>query len=71
MTDTRNCYKCAHYSGEGCGSWECEFIDRKEAIRAWKKLKSEEAETKPIPHDDYVESGNDYIEPQTEREGDR
>ena len=49
MTDTeRRCEDCAYarpfseYSNR-CTAWECEYIPRKEAIEAWKKLKAEEA----------------------------
>lgn len=42
MTNERNCENCAHarpYGGENdnrCDVWECEYIDRKEAIKAYK-----------------------------------
>lgn len=42
MTNERNCENCAHarpFGGENdnrCDAWECEFIDRKEAIEAYK-----------------------------------
>lgn len=36
MSD-RNCNACARYSPEGCTAWGCEFIDRSEAIEAYKE----------------------------------
>lgn len=42
MTNERNCENCVHahpFGGENdnrCDAWECEFIDRKEAIEAYK-----------------------------------
>ena len=42
MTNERNCETCAHaqpYGGENdnrCDAWECEYIDRQEAIEAYK-----------------------------------
>lgn len=41
-TTSRNCENCAHakpFGGENdnrCDAWECEFIDRQEAIEGWK-----------------------------------
>lgn len=42
MTNERNCENCAHarpFGGENdnrCDAWECEYIDRQEAIEAYK-----------------------------------
>lgn len=42
MTNKRDCENCVYakpYGGENdnrCAAWECEFIDRKEAIEAYK-----------------------------------
>lgn len=42
MTNERNCETCAHaqpFGGENdnrCDAWECEYINRKEAIKAYK-----------------------------------
>ena len=40
----RDCKNCAYSSpyegiGNGCTTWSCEFISRKEAIKAWKRSK--------------------------------
>lgn len=39
------CKSCAYSSpfdgeGNGCTSWDCEYINRKDAIRAYKDMKS-------------------------------
>lgn len=36
MSD-RDCENCARCGREGCKSWDCDFIPRKEAIEAWKE----------------------------------
>ena len=36
MKDERNCARCAYLTGTGCSAWDCEFIDREEAIKAYK-----------------------------------
>ena len=42
MTNERDCETCAHahpYGGENdnrCDAWECDYINRKEAIEAYK-----------------------------------
>lgn len=47
MTNKRDCENCAHarpFGGENdnrCDAWECEFIDRKEAIEAYKARKND------------------------------
>ena len=42
----RDCRTCVHsnFHGEdnGCDSWECEYINKKEAIEAWKEKKANE-----------------------------
>ena len=48
MTETRNCLNCARYNGE-CSSWDCDFIDRFDAIRAY-KLKRTRGEWKAYYH---------------------
>ena len=45
----RDCRTCVHsnFHGEdnGCDSWECEYINKKEAIEAWKeKYQSEKGD---------------------------
>lgn len=49
----RDCETCIHarpYGGENdnrCSAWECEYINRAEAIEAWETLKAiREAEAK-------------------------
>ena len=43
MMNDRDCERCVHsrpYGGESnnrCTSWDCEFIDRKEAIKAYRE----------------------------------
>lgn len=32
----RDCENCARCGRDGCKAWDCDFIPRKEAIRAWK-----------------------------------
>lgn len=45
MTD-RDCENCARCGRDGCKSWDCDFIPRKEAIEAWKeKYRSEKGES--------------------------
>lgn len=34
-----DCNKCVWGTRDGgCASWECEFIDRVEAVKAWRKM---------------------------------
>lgn len=45
--DNRDCKTCAYSSpgegiGNGCTAWMCEYINKWEAIEAWKKLHEEE-----------------------------
>ena len=45
MTNERNCENCVHakpFGGENdnrCDAWECEYINRQEAIEAYKERK--------------------------------
>ena len=32
----RDCENCARCGRDGCKAWDCDFIPRKEAIKAWK-----------------------------------
>ena len=45
----RDCRTCVHsnFNGEdnGCRMWNCEYINKKEALEAWKKLHSEEGDS--------------------------
>ena len=42
MTDREKCESCIHakpFGGENdnrCGAWDCDYINRKEAIEVWK-----------------------------------
>ena len=38
----RDCENCARCGRDGCKSWDCDFIPRKEAIEAWKEKKASE-----------------------------
>ena len=39
----RDCNSCVFGQRDGdCASWSCNYISRKEAVEAWKKLKAEE-----------------------------
>ena len=46
MTDKERCESCIHAKPFGgsndnrCGAWECEYINRKEAIEIWKAYKN-------------------------------
>lgn len=33
----RDCENCARCGRDGCKSWDCDFIPRKEAIEAWQE----------------------------------
>ena len=49
--EERRCKECAWSSpydgnGNGCTSWNCEFISRKEAIKAWKEKYGKEGGVK-------------------------
>ena len=34
--EIRECSKCAYLTGTGCSAWDCDYIDREEAIKAYK-----------------------------------
>lgn len=43
----RDCFNCVHKHPDGnCGSWDCEYINRREAIEAWRAMKGEAVEPK-------------------------
>ena len=47
MKVERDCENCVRNKPNvGCTSWDCDYINRKEAIEAWKKLHKERKETK-------------------------
>ena len=51
----RDCKNCARNKPDvGCTSWDCDFIDRKEAIKAWKRM-SNAKEVKYYDEDEKVE----------------
>lgn len=33
----RDCKTCAYDTRDGCSTWDCEYINRNEAIEAWKR----------------------------------
>ena len=42
----RDCKNCVHNTPDGCESWECEYINRDEAIECYEIVKAmREAET--------------------------
>ena len=44
-----DCNKCVWGTRDGgCASWDCEFIDRDEAVKAWRQLSSADPEPKEI-----------------------
>ena len=45
----RDCDNCARCGRDGCKSWDCDFVPRKEAIEAWKE-KYETADRKTEPN---------------------
>lgn len=36
----RDCKNCVHNTSDGCEAWECEYINRAEAIEAYETLKA-------------------------------
>lgn len=36
----RDCKTCVHQTADGCSAWECEYINRDEAIEAYEILKA-------------------------------
>ncbi len=56
----RDCENCARCGRDGCKSWNCDFVPRKEAVEAWKE-KHEAAGHKTEPAAFKMEHGmNDY-----------
>jgi hypothetical protein len=50
VTGKLDCNKCVWGTRDGgCASWECEFIDRDDAVKAWRNLPSAEPEPQWIP----------------------
>ena len=41
----RDCANCIRYTPDGCSTWTCDYINRKEAIRIYEKTKKAEAES--------------------------
>ena len=60
MTNRERCESCIHAKPFGgsndnrCGAWECEYINREEAIEIWKAYKNGELIRR-------VENGKDKI----------
>ena len=46
----RDCDNCARCGRDGCKSWDCDFVPRKEAIEAWK----EKHETADRPQGEWI-----------------
>ena len=45
MESERNCNACIWSTRDGgCSSWDCEFVDKREAYKAWKERQDETAE---------------------------
>ena len=43
VTGKLDCNKCVWGTRDGgCASWECEFIDRDDAVKAWRNMPSTE-----------------------------
>lgn len=44
-TSKADCNNCIWSSRDGsCSSWDCEFVDKREAYKAWKERQDETAE---------------------------
>ena len=39
----RDCDNCARCGRDGCTSWDCKYINRKEAIEAWEEKYGKES----------------------------
>ena len=48
VEDERPCDSCVNVTRYGCVSWNCEYINRDEAIKAWRE-KHETADRKTEP----------------------
>ena len=60
VEDERPCDSCVNRTRYGCVSWNCEYINRDEAIKAWRE-KNEKADRKTEP----TISKMEQVEPQT------
>ena len=60
VEDERPCDSCVNVTRYGCASWNCEYINRDEAIKAWRE-KNEKADRKTEP----TISKMEQVEPQT------
>ena len=49
VEDERPCDSCVNRTRYGCVSWNCEYINRDEAIKAWRE-KNEKADRKTEPN---------------------
>ena len=79
VEDERPCDSCVNVTRYGCVSWNCEYINRDEAIKAWREKhetadrKTENCSEKPNNCEDCIWSVCNYNkafkdEPQTETE---
>ena len=44
-TEIRDCGSCVYASMQGCVAWSCGYINREEAVEAWKELYENQEET--------------------------
>ena len=56
----RDCDNCVHETPNGCDSWECEYIDKEEAIKAWREKYNQKARMAgEVEYDDLKYLGDD------------
>lgn len=66
MTDKERCESCIHAKPFGgsddnrCGAWECEYINRKEAIKIYKKFQWRPISEKPETEGECLVTELDY-----------
>ena len=64
VTGKLDCNKCVWGTRDGgCASWECEFIDRNDAVKAWRNMPSAQSEIircKDCKHKPHTSDKYDY-----------
>lgn len=56
VEDERPCDSCVNVTRYGCVSWNCEYINRDEAIKAWReKHEMADRKTEPMKTTDYCD----------------
>lgn len=63
--EERNCKDCVFnsYAHHGCVSWDCEYINRREAVKAYKELHKEDKYVQDFPElQIQADQGNGDIE---------